>query len=34
MRDIICKTITDEMIEGAIEAAFTAGYTQPQDCTS
>jgi radical SAM family uncharacterized protein len=27
MRDIICKTITDEMIEGAIEAAFTAGYT-------
>jgi len=27
MRDIICKTITDEMIEQAIEAAFTAGYT-------
>ncbi|MDX6519611.1 MAG: hypothetical protein QOF08_216 [Gaiellales bacterium] len=27
MRDIICKTITDEMIESAIEAAFTAGYS-------
>ena len=27
MRDIICKTITDEMIERAIEAAFAAGYT-------
>ena len=27
MRDIICKTITDEMIEGAIRAAFVAGYT-------
>jgi radical SAM superfamily enzyme YgiQ (UPF0313 family) len=27
MRDIICKTITDEMIENAIEAAFAAGYT-------
>ena len=27
MRDIICKTITDEMIEHAIEAAFQAGYT-------
>lgn len=27
MRDIICKTITDEMIEQAIEAAFGAGYT-------
>src|SRR6185295_18607973 len=27
MRDIICKTITDEMIERAIEAAFVAGYT-------
>jgi radical SAM superfamily enzyme YgiQ (UPF0313 family) len=27
MRDIICKTITDEMIEQAIEAAFRAGYT-------
>jgi radical SAM superfamily enzyme YgiQ (UPF0313 family) len=27
MRDIICKTLTDEMIEGAIESAFTAGYT-------
>ena len=27
MRDIICKTITDEMIEQAIEAAFKAGYT-------
>ena len=27
MRDIICKTITDEMIEAAIEAAFRAGYT-------
>jgi radical SAM superfamily enzyme YgiQ (UPF0313 family) len=27
MRDIICKTITDEMIERAIEAAFQAGYT-------
>jgi radical SAM superfamily enzyme YgiQ (UPF0313 family) len=27
MRDIICKTITDEMIENAIEAAFVAGYT-------
>ena len=27
MRDIICKTITDEMIEQAIEAAFQAGYT-------
>jgi radical SAM superfamily enzyme YgiQ (UPF0313 family) len=27
MRDIICKTITDEMIEGAIESAFRAGYT-------
>ena len=31
MRDIICKTITDEMIENAIAAAFQAGYTQPQD---
>ena len=27
MRDIICKTITDEMIEKAIESAFAAGYT-------
>ncbi len=27
MRDIICKTISDEMIENAVEAAFTAGYT-------
>ena len=27
MRDIICKTITGEMIENAIEAAFAAGYT-------
>jgi len=27
MRDIICKTITDEMIESAIEAAFRAGYS-------
>src|SRR5207248_820797 len=27
MRDIICKTITDEMIEAAIEAAFRAGYS-------
>ena len=27
MRDIICKTITDEMIENAIESAFAAGYT-------
>ena len=27
MRDIICKTLTDEMIDGAIEAAFRAGYT-------
>jgi radical SAM superfamily enzyme YgiQ (UPF0313 family) len=27
MRDIICKTITDEMIEHAIDAAFAAGYT-------
>ena len=27
MRDIICKTITDEMIERAIDAAFRAGYT-------
>ncbi len=27
MRDIICKTITDEMITTAIEAAFVAGYT-------
>ena len=27
MRDIICKTITDEMIENAIAAAFKAGYT-------
>jgi radical SAM superfamily enzyme YgiQ (UPF0313 family) len=27
MRDIICKTITDEMIENAIEAAFRTGYT-------
>jgi radical SAM superfamily enzyme YgiQ (UPF0313 family) len=27
MRDIICKTLTDEMIEGAIESAFAAGYT-------
>jgi radical SAM superfamily enzyme YgiQ (UPF0313 family) len=27
MRDIICKTITDEMIEQAIDAAFGAGYT-------
>ena len=27
MRDIICKTITDEMIESAIAAAFQAGYT-------
>src|SRR3954453_6822733 len=26
MRDIICKTITDEMIENAISSAFTAGY--------
>jgi radical SAM superfamily enzyme YgiQ (UPF0313 family) len=27
MRDIICKTITDEMIERAIDTAFGAGYT-------
>src|SRR6478752_1163613 len=27
MRDIICKTITDEMIESAIAAAFRAGYS-------
>lgn len=27
MRDIICKTITDEMIDSAIEAAFRAGYS-------
>ena len=27
MRDIICKTITDEMIESAIEASFKAGYS-------
>ena len=27
MRDIICKTITGEMIEQAIDAAFAAGYT-------
>jgi radical SAM superfamily enzyme YgiQ (UPF0313 family) len=27
MRDIICKTITGEMIENAIEAAFMAGYS-------
>jgi radical SAM family uncharacterized protein len=27
MRDIICKTITDEMIESAIESAFRAGYS-------
>ena len=27
MRDIICKTITDEMIESPIEAAFRAGYS-------
>ncbi len=27
MRDIICKTITDEMIDTAIDAAFAAGYT-------
>jgi radical SAM superfamily enzyme YgiQ (UPF0313 family) len=27
MRDIICKTITDEMIDAAIEAAFRAGYS-------
>ncbi len=27
MRDIICKTITDEMIEKAIDSAFGAGYT-------
>ena len=27
MRDIICKTITAEMIEGAIRSAFQAGYT-------
>ncbi|PHX80511.1 MAG: B12-binding domain-containing radical SAM protein [Thermoleophilia bacterium] len=27
MRDIICKTITDEMIEKAIKSAFAAGYT-------
>ncbi|MGA0121775.1 MAG: TIGR03960 family B12-binding radical SAM protein [Gaiellales bacterium] len=27
MRDIICKTITDDMIERAIDAAFGAGYT-------
>jgi radical SAM superfamily enzyme YgiQ (UPF0313 family) len=27
MRDIICKTITHEMIEGAVESAFKAGYT-------
>lgn len=27
MRDIICKTITDEMIEQAIDSAFAAGYT-------
>ena len=33
MRDIICKTITDEMIEGAIRAAFAAGYTASR-CTT
>ncbi len=27
MRDIICKTITDEMIESAIDTAFAQGYT-------
>ena len=27
MRNIICKTIDDEMIEGAVRAAFDAGYT-------
>ncbi len=27
MRDIICKTITGEMIEQAIDSAFAAGYT-------
>jgi radical SAM superfamily enzyme YgiQ (UPF0313 family) len=27
MRDIICKTITGEMIESAIDSAFGAGYT-------
>ena len=27
MRDIICKTITDDMVERAIDAAFGAGYT-------
>ena len=27
MRDIICKTITGEMIENAIDSAFAAGYT-------
>jgi radical SAM superfamily enzyme YgiQ (UPF0313 family) len=27
MRNIICKTIDDEMIEGAVRAAFEAGYT-------
>ncbi len=27
MRDIICKTITQEMIENAVESAFSAGYT-------
>jgi radical SAM family uncharacterized protein len=27
MRDIICKTITNEMIENAMESAFKAGYT-------
>src|SRR3954451_898099 len=27
MRDIICKTITQEMIENAVESAFRAGYS-------
>ncbi|MCW2927658.1 MAG: Radical domain protein [Thermoleophilia bacterium] len=27
MRNIICKTIDDEMIEGAVRSAFQAGYT-------
>ena len=27
MRNIICKTIDDEMIDGAVRAAFEAGYT-------
>ena len=34
MRDIICKTITDEMIENAIAAAFSGGLHAASRCTS